>query len=104
MNKKIIISDLSLDFDKNAAFSNINFDLNESEIGCILGPSGCGKTSLLRAIAGFRKYYRRNYYKRWCMHNKLENTPVQKIEKMGMVFKTTLCFLTWMSNQISYLA
>ena len=53
MNKKIIISDLSLDFDKNAVLSNINFDLNESEIGCILGPSGCGKTSLLRAIAGF---------------------------------------------------
>ena len=54
MNKKLIISDLSLDFgkDKNnrKILSNINFDLEESEIGCILGPSGCGKTSLLRAI------------------------------------------------------
>ena len=57
MNKKLIISDLSLvlenNKDKNKVLTNVNFDLEESEIGCILGPSGCGKSSLLRAIAGF---------------------------------------------------
>ena len=48
MNKKLIISDLSLVYDNKEdsrkILSSINFDLEESEIGCILGPSGCGKT------------------------------------------------------------
>jgi iron(III) transport system ATP-binding protein len=92
MNKKIIISDLSLDFDKNAVLSNINFDLNESEIGCILGPSGCGKTSLLRAIAGFENITEGTIIKDGvCISNKLENTPVQN-RKMGMVFQDYALF------------
>ena len=48
MNKKLIISDLSLvlenNKDKSKVLTNVNFDLDESEIGSILGPSGCGKT------------------------------------------------------------
>ena len=32
---------------------NINLEIVEGEMVCILGPSGCGKSTLLRIIAGF---------------------------------------------------
>ena len=37
------------------ALDNLNFDLEEGDLFCILGPSGCGKTTLLRCIAGFEQ-------------------------------------------------
>lgn len=96
MNKKLIISDLSLVFgddkDSSKILSNINFDLEESEIGCILGPSGCGKTSLLRAIAGFENLISGTILKDGvCISNNLENTSVQN-RKMGMVFQDYALF------------
>jgi iron(III) transport system ATP-binding protein len=93
MNKKLIISDLSLIYgDKNKILSNVNFDLKESEIGCILGPSGCGKTSLLRAIAGFENIISGTILKDGvCISNSLENTSVQD-RKMGMVFQDYALF------------
>ena len=33
----------------------INFEIREGEIVCLLGPSGCGKTTVLNIIAGFQK-------------------------------------------------
>lgn len=33
----------------------INFNIYEGEILCLLGPSGCGKTTVLNVIAGFQK-------------------------------------------------
>ena len=96
MNKKLIISDLSLVYDNKEdsrkILSSINFDLEESEIGCILGPSGCGKTSLLRAIAGFEDIISGSILKDGvCITNNLENTPVQDRE-MGMVFQDYALF------------
>ncbi len=96
MNKKLIINDLSLAYgdndNKNKILSNINFDLDESEIGCILGPSGCGKTSLLRAIAGFEDIFSGSILKDGiCISNKFENIPVQN-RKMGMVFQDYALF------------
>jgi len=96
MNKKLIISDLSLVYDNKEdsrkILSSINFDLEESEIGCILGPSGCGKTSLLRAIAGFEDIISGSILKDGvCITNNLENTPVQDRE-MSMVFQDYALF------------
>ena len=96
MNKKLIISDLSLVYgdgkDSSRILSNINFDLEESEIGCILGPSGCGKTSLLRAIAGFENIISGTILKDGvCISNNLENTSIQN-RKMGMVFQDYALF------------
>ncbi len=49
------INDLSAAYDKSSrVVSNISFNLEEGEIGCLLGPSGCGKTTILRAISGFQ--------------------------------------------------
>ncbi len=37
------------------ALMNVNFELDEGDLFCILGPSGCGKSTLLRCIAGFEE-------------------------------------------------
>ena len=93
MDKKLIISNLSLMFEeKNKVLSNINFHINDSEIGCILGPSGCGKTSLLRAIAGFESISSGSILKDGvCITNSVENTPVAN-RNMGMVFQDYALF------------
>lgn len=36
------------------ALNNINFEVNEGEIVCIVGPSGCGKSTLLSLISGLK--------------------------------------------------
>lgn len=36
--------------------NEINFDLNENEIVCILGPSGAGKSTLLKCLAWLEKF------------------------------------------------
>lgn len=36
---------------------NIDLDIEEGEIVCILGPSGCGKSTLLYIVAGFDNSY-----------------------------------------------
>ncbi|MBU3637339.1 ABC transporter ATP-binding protein [Polynucleobacter sp. es-MAR-4] len=35
------------------AVKDLNLDLDQGEIGCLLGSSGCGKSTVLRAICGF---------------------------------------------------
>lgn len=47
------IKDISMKYDKKEVLKNINFELNEGELICVLGPSGCGKTTLLNIIGGF---------------------------------------------------
>lgn len=37
------------------ALEDINLNIDEGEIICLLGPSGCGKTTLLRIIAGLEE-------------------------------------------------
>ena len=93
MDKKLIISNLSLTFEeKNKVLSNINFHIDDSEICCILGPSGCGKTSLLRAIAGFESISSGSILKDGvCITNSVENTPVAN-RNMGMVFQDYALF------------
>jgi NitT/TauT family transport system ATP-binding protein len=38
------------------ALSNVDLDVRENEIVCLLGPSGCGKSTLLNIIAGILPY------------------------------------------------
>ena len=46
------VSHLSKTFDTKLILDDVSFDLDASEIVCLLGPSGCGKTTLLRIITG----------------------------------------------------
>jgi len=52
----IEIKNINKSFDgrgKNlSVLENINLNINDGELVCLLGPSGCGKTTLLRLIAG----------------------------------------------------
>ena len=53
----IIVSDLCKGFGRLEVLSDINFDVKQGELVCILGPSGCGKTTILRIIAGLVPNY-----------------------------------------------
>lgn len=47
------LSNVTRDFDGFSAVSEVNLDISESEIICLVGPSGCGKSTLLNMLAGF---------------------------------------------------
>ena len=51
----IILDHVSLSFDKQILFSDLNCQFPSSQFTCLLGPSGVGKSSLLRLIAGLYK-------------------------------------------------
>lgn len=40
------IKDVSMKYDNKEVLKNIDFELNEGELICVLGPSGCGKTAV----------------------------------------------------------
>ncbi len=46
------IQNLSTQFGTTKVLKNLNLQLKQDEIICLLGASGCGKTTLLKAIAG----------------------------------------------------
>lgn len=50
MKKIIEIKDLEKSFSNNLVLNNINLDIYEKEVVCIIGPSGSGKSTLLRTI------------------------------------------------------
>ncbi len=53
--KKLEVKKLDVAYGKKQIVFDVDFALEEGQIGCLLGPSGCGKTTALRAIAGFEK-------------------------------------------------
>ena len=56
MNKPLLkLEQINIYYGSHHVIKNIDFELSEGEIACLLGASGCGKTSLLRSIAGFEK-------------------------------------------------
>ena len=57
MKKKVSIHDLFMTFQtdkkETRVLENINLEVFEGELVCVLGPSGCGKSTLLNIVAGF---------------------------------------------------
>lgn len=49
------IKDVSIYYNDKEILKNININVKENEILCIMGPSGCGKSTLLSLINGFLK-------------------------------------------------
>ncbi len=71
-------------------FSNLNLQIREGEIFCILGPSGCGKSTLLKILAGFLPPGRGEVLYR--------DHPVRApFIKGQMVFQDTAQLLPWLT-------
>ena len=51
----IKFNNVSKNFGNVQALKNINLDINENKIYCLLGENGAGKTTLLKCISGFTK-------------------------------------------------
>ncbi|RJF33189.1 ABC transporter ATP-binding protein [Pseudoalteromonas gelatinilytica] len=48
----LIIKDLAYHYNATQVLSELNLNVEQDEIVCLLGASGCGKTTTLKAIAG----------------------------------------------------
>jgi iron(III) transport system ATP-binding protein len=53
MTNALELKQVSVALEKTSIVHQIDLNLKQGGIACLLGPSGCGKTTLLRAIAGF---------------------------------------------------
>lgn len=51
MRKKIVqVCNVSKSYGTTEVLKNINFDVHDGEVACIIGPSGAGKSTILRCI------------------------------------------------------
>ena len=55
MSGTLEIKHVSQSYGQRLVLNDINFQLGDGTIACLLGASGCGKTTVLRCIAGFEK-------------------------------------------------
>ncbi|MCD8260294.1 MAG: ATP-binding cassette domain-containing protein [Bacteroides sp.] len=49
-NPDIRIRDLNIRVKGNHILKDVNLDIPDKKITCIIGPSGCGKTTLLKSV------------------------------------------------------
>lgn len=50
---QLALFNLSKIFDQSSAVCDINLDVGDGELVCLLGPSGSGKSTILRMVGGF---------------------------------------------------
>ena len=107
-SKAVLLSIKGLDIDYLArdgqsrvrAVKNLDLELVQGEIGCLLGSSGCGKSSVLRAICGFERVQSGEIN----LRNKLVGSPSIHMptnqRRVGMVFQDFALFphLTVLEN------
>ena len=84
----LIGENLSVSFDNQEIFTDINLNLDQSEIIAILGPSGCGKTTLLRTISGLQE---QNSGKISLQGEPIEHVPCEQ-RGIGMLFQKPVLF------------
>jgi len=83
---------ISLSYGSNKVIQNIDLQIQEGEIGCLLGSSGCGKTTLLRSIAGFEKPDQGQItIRNSVVNDKTTYTPPEQ-RNIGMVFQDFALF------------
>lgn len=49
----LTLSNVAVSYQNQTVVKQININIQQGQLACLLGPSGCGKTTLLRSIAGF---------------------------------------------------
>jgi iron(III) transport system ATP-binding protein len=74
------------------AVKDLNLELAQGEIGCLLGSSGCGKSTVLRAICGFEPLNAGEIF----LRDKVVSSVVVQLppnqRKIGMVFQDFALF------------
>lgn len=89
---RLQITNLDVLYGVRQVVHDVNLQLTEGQIGCLLGPSGCGKTTVLRAIAGFVEPARGEIR----IRDKLVRGPHESVaperRDIGMVFQDFALF------------
>ncbi|MGK0499322.1 MAG: iron(III) transport system ATP-binding protein [Oceanicoccus sp.] len=71
---------------------DVSFQMNESELCCLLGPSGCGKTTVLRSIAGFQSLTQGNIELNGTVLSSRKLQLAPELRQLGMVFQDYALF------------
>ncbi|MFV0314401.1 MAG: amino acid ABC transporter ATP-binding protein [Anaerotignum sp.] len=85
--KKVKVENLKKNYGKLEVLKEIDFEIREGEVVCLIGPSGSGKSTLLRCLNGLEKVTEGTVI---VDDNELttENCDINKIrEDIGMVFQ-----------------
>ena len=86
------INNLSYQINNNDILQNVNLELEQDKIACVLGPSGCGKTTMLKLIAGLDKVQSGEIY----LHDNLVSSINKHIKtekrKIGFLFQDYALF------------
>lgn len=78
MNSIVSIKNLSKNFDDFSALKNINLEIQEGEVVCVIGPSGAGKSTLIRCINLLEQYEQSGSVA-------IDGIPVEHGDKLAMV-------------------
>ena len=54
MKSVISVKNLSIGYENIEVLSDLNFDIKEGELICLMGGNGCGKTTLLKTLSGLQ--------------------------------------------------
>jgi len=90
--KRLEVKQLDVAYGKKQIVFDLDFSLEESQIGCLLGPSGCGKTTALRAIAGFEKPMKGEIILNGQKMNDSKTFVEPENRRIGMVFQDIALF------------
>lgn len=86
------LNQVNIHYGAHHVIKNVDLELIEGDIACLLGSSGCGKTSLLRSIAGFETpSHGQIKIRDNIVNDKNINAPPEK-RCMGMVFQDFALF------------
>ena len=91
-NPVLQLNNIHISYGSHTVIRDIDLELQEGEIGCLLGPSGCGKTTLLRSIAGFETPAQGQIrIRNSIVSDRVTNTPPEQ-RNIGMVFQDFALF------------
>ena len=86
------IQNLSCSYQKTAVLENLDLNLHDNEIVCLLGESGCGKTTLLRAVAGLQTELTGQISIRQKILNDPQIYVPPELRKIGLIFQDYALF------------
>ena len=86
------IQNLSCSYQKTAVLENLDLNLHDNEIVCLLGESGCGKTTLLRAVAGLQTELTGQISIRQKVLNDPQTYVPPELRKIGLIFQDYALF------------